>query len=137
MKLNRRRAADGLQLSTPGMIDIVFLLLIFFLVNSSFRPSERQIASQLTDATATSATAEQDPLSIKIVAQETSFVYQVGARTFQTDSELQTWLQQWPAKSQTVLVFTPALAPVELSIAALNATRQAGFESVSYVPSAD
>ncbi len=134
MKLNRRRRHESLQLATPGMIDIVFLLLIFFLVNSSFRPTERQIESRLADPTAASTSAPQEPLTIKILPLAGIYGYQVGGRQFVDRQSLNRWLKQWPVKSQSVMVMTPADAPIEMSILTINDCKQAGFETVSYVP---
>jgi len=136
MRLNRNRRSDALQLATPGMIDIVFLLLIFFLVNSSFRPVERQVESQLTDSSS-GAQTQEDPLVIRIRPADTGFQFQVGGRTFATRKDLISWLHLWPQRSTAVLLVGPAQAPIELSILTLNDCRVLGFENVSYVPEAN
>lgn len=138
MKLNRRHRSPEIQLATPGMIDIVFLLLIFFLVNSSFRPIERQLASQLADPNSGSST-DQEPLVIRLqvatgAADGTGVAFQVGGQRFNDRSSLTEWLRTWPDRRQPVLLISPATAPVETGIATLNDLRLLGFQQVAYVP---
>lgn len=133
MKLNRRWRNQSLQLATAGMIDIVFLLLIFFLVNSSFKPAERQIESRLTDPQARSSEMDDEPLVVEVEVQS-GITFRVGGQTFPDQQELREWLRQWPSKSQTVLVKAPAACPVQIPVTLLNDCRQAGFESVAYLP---
>ena len=133
MKLNRNRRSPELQLTSAGMIDIVFLLLIFFLVNSSFRPVERQVESELTDPTARS-TSLLEPLIIRLQVAETGFEFLVGGRRFSDRLELKEWLRDWRDREQRVILVGAAAAPVELPIATLNDLKLLGFENVSYVP---
>lgn len=124
-----------MQLATAGMIDIVFLLLIFFLVNSSFKPTERQIETALTDPQATSSVSEEDPLVIEVlVGSDQSIRYQVGGQQFSDRQQVREWLEGWPMKSQSLLVKTPAICPVEIPIHLLNDCRKSGFTSVAYLP---
>lgn len=133
MKLNRRWRAQPLQLATAGMIDIVFLLLIFFLVNSSFQPTERQVESALTDPQAATADSVEEPMIVEVQVAAGVF-YRVGGREFLQRDELYRWLQQWPAKSQSIIVKAPANCPIEVPIRLLNDCRRAGFERVAYLP---
>lgn len=133
MKFNRNRRTPEIQLASAGMIDIVFLLLIFFLVNSSFRPVERQVESELTDPNARS-TSLLDPLVIRLQANDNRFEFQVGGRRFPDRPQLMAWLREWQDREQRVMVVGPAAAPVELSIATLNDLRLLGFKNLSYVP---
>ncbi len=133
MKLHRNRRLPSLQLATAGMIDIVFLLLIFFLVNSSFRPVERQIESQLTDTSA-AVQAPLDPLVIRLQASAERFQFRVGGRDFPNRTMLVEWLREWPEREQQIMIVAPAAAPVELAILTLNDCRNLGFANVSYVP---
>lgn len=133
MRFNRNRRSPELQISSAGMIDIVFLLLIFFLVNSSFRPVERQIESELTDPAARS-TSLLEPLIIRLQESDGRFEFQVGGHRFPDRTRLRAWLEAWPDREQRVLVVGPSAAPVELSISTLNDLRLLGFKSISYVP---
>lgn len=133
MKFNRNRRTPEIQLASAGMIDIVFLLLIFFLVNSSFRPVERQVESELTNPNARS-TSMLEPLVIRLQAGPNGMEFKVGGRQFPDRAKLKEWLQDWQDREQRVMVVAPASAPVELSISTLNDLRLLGFKNVSYVP---
>ncbi len=138
MKFNRRNRSPEIQLATPGMIDIVFLLLIFFLVNSSFRPIERQLASQLADPNA-GASADQEPLVVRLrvvqpVGGQPQVEFQVGGQRFSDRATLGQWLSTWPDRQQPVLLVSPMTTPVEIGIATLNDLKQMGFSRVAYVP---
>lgn len=137
MKLNRQWRGNPPQLATAGMIDVVFLLLIFFLVNSSFKPTERQIESQLTDPQAKSSVAQEEPLVIQVGFRGQLAEYRVGGQVFGDRIELLTWMKEWPLKSQTVIIEIPAACPVEVPIHLLNDCRRAGFESIAYLPRAE
>ncbi len=133
MKFNRNRRTPEIQLASAGMIDIVFLLLIFFLVNSSFRPVERQVESELTNPNARS-TSLLEPLVIRLQVGPNGMEFKVGGRQFPDRAKLKEWLQDWQDREQRVMVVAPASAPVELSISTLNDLRLLGFKNVSYVP---
>ncbi|MBN2457345.1 MAG: biopolymer transporter ExbD [Sedimentisphaerales bacterium] len=62
-----RRSADGFAVSLAPMIDLIFLLLIFFLVSSKFRPDEEFLPLQLPKAAGQSlAIGKPQPLAIYI-----------------------------------------------------------------------
>ncbi|SFX08509.1 ExbD/TolR family protein [Marinospirillum alkaliphilum] len=55
----RRQAPEAVQINMTPLIDVVFLLLIFFMVTTSF--AERQLSLQLPPAE--TATVQRDPVS--------------------------------------------------------------------------
>jgi len=134
MKLNRKWRPQSLQLSTPGMIDIVFLLLIFFLVNASYRPNEKQVETQTTDPNKASARSEIQPLEIKVTSTGQGASFEVAGRTFRSLDELGDWLGQWPAKDQPVVISNSSSCPVGIVIKTINQSRESGFKSVSHNP---
>lgn len=134
MKLNRKWRATSLQLSTPGMIDVVFLLLIFFLVNASYRPNEKQVEVSSTDPNKASATTQLQPLEINIVIQGQQVRFLVGGRSFGSLESLSNWLRQWPGKEQPIVVNNAVSCPVGTVIQTINRARLAGFKNVSHNP---
>lgn len=134
MKLNRKWRPQSLQLSTPGMIDIVFLLLIFFLVNASYRPNEKQVETQTTDPNRASARSDVQPLEIRITVSGQAINFEVAGRMFGSLPDLSQWLRQWPAKDQPVIISNSPTCPVGVVIRTINQSRVAGFESVSHSP---
>ena len=75
MKFRTHKQEEDVQISLTPLIDVVFILLIFFMVTTTFdRTSELRI--ELPDATATENTAK-DTLEIAIDAKGQFFVNQV------------------------------------------------------------
>lgn len=64
MKIPTRERRRGLQFNITPMIDVVFLLIIFFLVASHFVRSEHAEAIDLAEAT---QEEEKDPLALPLV----------------------------------------------------------------------
>lgn len=56
-----------MQLSIVPLIDIVFLLLVFFLLTASFRPQEGFLPSKLPKQSATAEPTELEPVPIWVV----------------------------------------------------------------------
>ena len=70
VRIDKGSALDSLSL-TP-LIDIVFLLLIFFLVATKFAEEERELAVMLPEA------SEAQPLSITVRSQMPTVISSVG-----------------------------------------------------------
>jgi biopolymer transport protein ExbD len=83
MKLTSRgRDSAKLELQMTSMIDCVFLLLIFFMVTSSFSLAERELDSAIKVRRASlSAASDLQPAIVEVVrAAGGSFVYKIGGR---------------------------------------------------------
>ena len=57
MKLTNRRHGSKIDLQMTSMIDVVFLLLIFFMVTSSFNKAERELDPAIKTQRATGKAA--------------------------------------------------------------------------------
>lgn len=138
MRLTRYRPfkAVGLELSTASMIDVVFLLLIFFLVTTTFLPPERQLdPAILVERQARGATSVNiEPLSIEIVRHEGIAVYRAGATIGQELSAIQPIIDQYPDKSSGAWIRLADDVPFGMAAVAVNACKEAGFQPVSLVP---
>lgn len=78
----RTRRREELELNITPLIDIVFLLLIFFMVSTTFQ-KQSELRIQLPEAREQSRPEPQDPLEIAISADGQ---YAVGGRTLPDDS---------------------------------------------------
>ncbi len=120
-------------LPLTSMIDVVFLLLIFFLVTSNFAQQERELPSALqTDGGGVRSTDLQ-PQIIEIRMLDGSPMYVIGDLAVRTREDLQSVLEQLP-KEPGVAVRSASDAPIAAVAAALQAARDAGFTKRSYVP---
>jgi len=134
-KQNRKRgrATKIGALPLTSMIDVVFLLLIFFLVTSNFAQQERELPSALqTDGGGVRA-SDLQPQIIEIRLLEGSPIFVMGERAVRTRADLQTLLSQLP-KEPGVAVKSAPEVPISAVAAALQAARDAGFTKRSYVP---
>ena len=124
------------ELSMTSMIDVVFLLLIFFMVTTSVVLSERQLrpAIQVDEETTSQAPSDLDPAIVEVVSSNGRFVYRLGANEFTDPGRLVETLRAFDNKYDGAFVRVADDAPFDMSATALQACRAAGFPAVSYVP---
>jgi biopolymer transport protein ExbD len=124
LKINKGKA-DELFNFTP-MIDVVFNLLLFFMVAARFAQEEREVPVTLPKA------SEAQPLT-KTPTELYVNVNQVGqifaGKREVTVSELDTFLQQAvvnnPLQNQTVIIRADKRVPVEHVVAVMNSCMKA------------
>ena len=126
VRIDKGRLGGGLEL-TP-MIDVVFLLMIFFLVASKLDEADRSIDVVLPDATAAK------PLTSRprefVVNVDRGGRYHAGARPVELD-ELRDLLRQAAADNpqrQTVILRADEETAHKFVVAAMDACVQAGID---------
>ncbi len=137
MKLSSHKLQreSRLELSMTSMIDVVFLLLIFFMTTSSFVATERNLnpAIQVNEQ-ASGEQADFEPTIVDVVRSGNKFVYRVGEREMTTQAELTNFLRQLDNKADGAFVRVSDDAPFAMAAAAIQACKTARFAMVSYVP---
>lgn len=130
------RARANLELNMTSMIDVVFLLLIFFMVTTSVVMSERQLraAIRVEEETSSETQSDLEPAIVDIVLSGQQYVYQLGANEFRDTDSLAEALDAFENKFDGAFVRVSDGAPVDMSVGAIQACKTAGFFSVSYVP---
>jgi biopolymer transport protein ExbD len=78
----RRNRRDDVELNITPLIDIVFLLLIFFMVSTTFQ-KESQLRVQLPEATQQTKADPQEPVEITISAEGQ---FAIGGRKLPQDN---------------------------------------------------
>ena len=127
---------DEPEVNLTPLIDVVFLLLIFFMVSTTFEQQSR-IQIELPEATATAAETEDETLEIVIDSQGRYFI---GERQV-VNSEVKT-LKSAISKAVdgreplTVIIRSDASTPYQAVITALDATSQLGLTQISLATSA-
>lgn len=124
----------GRGLPMTSLIDVVFLLLIYFIVTSTMSPAEAELTSGLqTERRNASAASDTQPqiVIVDVVQGQPAFI--MGSRVMRTKSELVAVLKKLPRESG-VFVKVKDFAPVQAAATALQAVRDAGFVRVTYVP---
>ncbi len=122
-------------LPMASMIDVVFLLLVFFLVTSTFSTSEDRLnAAAKAQRTGTGA-SDLTPQIVDVMERDGKDVYVIGETATGDPAALRRVLQALP-KEPGVAIRVHDDATVAGAAAALQAARDAGFEKRSYVPAA-
>ncbi|MHB8970270.1 MAG: ExbD/TolR family protein [Pirellulaceae bacterium] len=138
MKLSSRKLQreSPIELCLTAMIDVVFLLLIYFLTTSGFVKTERELDSGIQANRSSAGTAQND-LEIAIVdviKADTGFVYRIGSRDMKTQPELLRVLQQFGNRAAGAFVRVADDVPFDMAAAAIQACKSARFVTVTYVP---
>lgn len=137
MRLQKRfTSRDHLgQLPLTSLIDVVFLLLIYFLVTLSMRVGESSLSSTLkTETKGAGREADLQPQIVHVEPGETRRgVFRIGQRVLMSRDSLRAVLAQLP-KEAGVIIRVKGDAPVAAAAAAEQACKDAGFQRISYVP---
>lgn len=128
----RRSRREEVQVNLTPLIDVVFLLLIFFMVSTTFT-RETQLEIDLPDSSSEQTAAEQRSLEIMVDAQGR---YAVNDRPLlrHDSATLKQALAELAGnrRDQIVVITGDAQAPHQAMIYALDAVGQLGFTKVSY-----
>jgi biopolymer transport protein ExbD len=132
MKLTSR-GGSKLDMQMTSMIDVVFLLLIFFMVTSSFQKTERELDPAVKVERTGARTAQDLAPAIVEVRRGTSgdYVFQLGGRELTSPAELTQVLAQFENKTQS-FVRAADDAPFQMAAAAIQACKDARFTVATY-----
>ena len=136
MRLTSRSAKHASKLDLPltSMIDVVFLLLIYFLVTSSLVKEERELDAGIQIRRTASGASDLAPTIIRIVPGGGGYVYKVGGREFTSQAQLTRVLAQLENKTEMAYVSPDDDAPYDMAAAAIQALKDARFSNVTYAP---
>lgn len=130
---SRRRAAGLGALPLTSMIDVVFLLLIFFLVTADFAQQEHKLPSALQTEGGGVRSSDLQPQIIRISLDNGEPVYTIGQVRSSDRVSLEAVLKQLPRDAGVAIKADPDV-PIQSIATALQAARNAGFSRRSYVP---
>lgn len=136
MKLSSRHLrTTRLELSMTSMIDVVFLLLIFFIVTSTFVRPERQIASaiKVNQQRAAADISNLDPAIVDIFSQNSQVFFRIGAVRTNDLENIRQLLKGFENKSEGAFVRVADDVPYESAAQVIGVCRASGFSSVSYL----
>jgi len=137
MKLSSRKKTQ-IDMQMTSMIDCVFLLLIFFMVTSSFALAERELDPGIKVERPGGRTASDlAPAIVDVRPGPAGFVYRLGGRDFTAQADLTDILRKFDNKLDGAFVRAADDAPFDMAAAAIQSCKDAGFQKVSYVPLAD
>ncbi|KAA0216916.1 MAG: biopolymer transporter ExbD [Leptolyngbya sp. PLA3] len=135
MRLIRRSNEPGRVISLPmtSMIDVVFLLLIFFLVTANFSEREDRLEATIQSERSGSGPSDLQPQIVSVQMSGGHVVFRVGERAVQTGAALRVLLEQLP-KEAGVAIKVDDRVPIQAAATALQAAHDAGFIKRTYVP---
>lgn len=139
MKLSNRPRADRskqLKLSMTSMIDVVFLLLIFFLVTTTFVRPEKQLVSSIKvqEKNASDSVSDLEPAIIEILGPTDRVRYRLGAVVTNDLAEIEKVLKTFENKMDGAFVKVDDEVPFDHVAQVIAACKRAGFFVVSYLP---
>jgi biopolymer transport protein ExbD len=124
-----------IELAMTSMIDMTFLLLVFFMTTGGFMTIERNLDSAIKDRpSGRTAASDLEPAIVEIVRSGERFVYRVGSRELTSVAELTALLRQFPNKVDGAYVRVSDGAPFRMAAGAIQACKNARFLAVAYVP---
>lgn len=131
----RTARREELDLNITPLIDIVFLLLIFFMVSTTFQ-KESQLRVQLPEA---SRQAETDPRNPLVIAISADGQYALGGRTL-SDNSMPALLQAMRQlagddRERPLVVRADARTPHQAVVRAMDAAARLGLTRLSIATS--
>lgn len=120
------------RLPLTPMIDVFFLLLVYFVVSSTIAQPEDDLSAALRQESAEASASDLQPQYVEVVRSEAGAAFTVGARTLRTQEELRQILSELPKEAGVFLKVNDD-APVWAAAAALQACHDAGYEKLTYV----
>ena len=146
--LVRGSANADLNTAMTPMIDVVFLLLVFFVWTASFQTIEYVLDSQVTSAQGTNASEPLESLPpsdfdedivVRIESVGGGLVWSVNRRAVQSLEDVKSRLNglaQVDASAKVILHPDPAVE-LEFVIGAFDAAQLAGFTQVAFAVNAE
>ena len=138
MKLSSRKIQrdSKIELSMTSMIDVVFLLLIFFMTTTAFVRPERELdpTIRVNRQSTQQSPRDLEPAIVEVVRGGAGFVYRVGGLELTSVEQLTRVLRRFDNKLDGAFVQVSDDAPFQMAAAAVQACKAAGFPAVSYVP---
>ena len=131
----KHRGEKRLVMNMTSLIDVTFLLLVYFMVSTVMARQEDQLTSSLQtrDSDATGSQVDFQPQIIEVLSLEGTPSYRLAGRVFTDDRSLESVLSELPHEIGVFVRVHPNV-PVGFALAAVQSARNAGFTQVTYVP---
>ncbi len=133
---NRHGTSTNIELSMTSMIDVVFLLLIFFLVTTTFVRPESQLVSSIKvqEKNASDAASDLEPAIVEVIGQQNRVRYRLGTVITSDLAEIERILKTFENKMDGAFVKVDDEVPFDHVAQVIAACKRSGFYVVSYLP---
>jgi len=130
-----RRQSGRITLNLASMIDVTFLLLIYFMVTMVMTPPEDRLSPALQTNREAQAGPNSDfqPQIVDVRVVDGEPAYQLGSRVFRDRQTLLAALRELP-KTIGIFIQVHDDVSVGFAAAAIQVAHDAGFEKVTYLP---
>lgn len=125
-----KKKKEDVQINLTPLIDVVFLLLIFFMVSTSFK---KETKVSLTLPEANGETLDANAESIEVTVTKTGEIFVNGNGLVNRDvATIKNAIKQTSTDTQTpVIISADAAAPYQAVITVMDAAGQAGFNNLT------
>lgn len=131
MKLAERRSEEP-QLNLTPLIDVVFLLLIFFMVSTTFS-RESEISIDLPESSGEVVQEEQQVVEISIDSEGRYYINEQQVANTRIDTLKRALRQATAEQSEPQLIISAdAKTPHQAVISAMDAARQVGLVRLTF-----
>lgn len=135
-----RRTASAMELRMTPMIDVVFLLLIFFVTTASFQAQEQRLPADLNQPGSSQATTAEppepdlDPIVVRLAWRNGEPAWSVNGQEQPSLAEVRAALARIAAidAELPVVLDIAGEAPLGQMIDIYDACRLAGFERIRF-----
>ena len=119
-----------------SMIDVVFLLLIFFLVTTTFIRPEKQLTSaiKVNEQDSSQRQSDLEPAIVDVLLVGGNVIFQLGTISTSEVEELRSTLESFENKADGAFVRVADAVAFDHAAKAIGVCRAAGFSTVSYIP---
>jgi len=128
-----KRSSHLGALPLTSMIDVVFLLLVYFLVTANFAQQERDLSSAVQAEGGGVRVSELQPQIVEIILSNGAVEFRIASRSVRSQESLSELLRSLP-KEPGVAIRARRDVPISAVAAAMQASQDAGFTRRSYVP---
>lgn len=126
----QRKKREDIQVNLTPLIDVVFLLLIFFMVSTSFK-KETKLTLELPEASGQPMEQQKDIIEISVNKNGDVFVNGQGLLNRQEET-IQNALRKVPnAESLPIVINADKAAPYQAVISVMDAAGKAGFNNLT------
>ena len=131
-KFKQRPSLSPLNMSS--MIDVTFLLLIYFIVTTVFTPPEDQLTPALKVEDGSSMIQQDlEPQIVQVELIDQNPAYTIGGHVCLDRKALSKVLQNLPTDPGLIIKVRSDI-PIGFAVAAIQVARDANFKKVTYVP---
>jgi len=126
------RSRKIVRLPLVGMIDVFFLLLVYFVVSATLAIPEDELSAALQQESKDASASDLQPQLVHVLPGDSSPIFVVGNQRLTTQEQLTELLSKLQREAGVFLSVDDA-APVWAAAAALQACHDAGYEKLTYV----